>query len=130
LASGVGAAGGWVDAAGGGVVVAGSGRVARFLESGLMGVGPGFAASGPCGVNGFIDVVGFVAGCVAFVSRFAPVGLVGVNGFVDIVLVGAVCATAAAVASAMRTAAADPAMDDEDRRDMACSLDKWVGFIS
>jgi hypothetical protein len=108
-----GAAGAWVDAAGGGVVAAGSGRVARFLASGLMGVGPGF-----------------VAGCVAFVSRFAPVGLVGVNGFIDVVLVGAVCAKAAAVASAMRTAAADPAMDDEDRRDMACSLDKWVGFIS
>ena len=72
LAAEVGAAGAWVDAAGGGVVAAGSGRVARLLESGLMTLGAGFDASGPCGVSGFIDLVA----CAAFGSDGAPVGAV------------------------------------------------------
>jgi hypothetical protein len=104
LAAEVGAAGAWVDAAGGGVVAAGSGRVARLLESGLMTLGAGFDASGPCGVSGFIDLVA----CAAFGSDVAPVG--------------AVCANAAAVASAMRTAAEYPTTDDGDRRDMCMLL--------
>jgi len=105
-----------VGAAGGGLVVAGSGRVARFCEPGLMALGVGFAASGSCGVIGFIVGAACFAGCNAFGS--------------DFISIDAVCANEAALASATRTAAADPATDDGDRRDMACSLDRWIGFTS
>jgi hypothetical protein len=105
-----------------------------LFEPGLTALGAGFDASGPCGVNGFVNVVGFVVGCAAFSSGLVPVasGPCGISGFIDLVAcaafgsdgapVGAVCANAAAVVSAMRTATADPATDDENRRDMCVLL--------